>query len=155
MFAYYGAPARTLCLLLALAGILTGTAHAAKQMENINRGVVAVSTGSGIYVGWRLLGTDPANVSFNVYRSGTLVSGLIANSTNFLDTGGSTSSTYTVRPVINGVEQAASESATVWTNPYLAVNLQRPNGGTTPDGVTYDYSPNDLSVGDLDGDGQY
>src|SRR5690606_15921908 len=40
-------------------------------------------------------------------------------------------------------------------NPYLAVNLQRPNGGTTPDGVAYDYIANDLSVGDLDGDGKY
>src|ERR1044071_4618483 len=108
MYARNGALARTLCLLLALAGVFTGTAQAAKQMENINRGVVAVSTGSGIYVGWRLLGTDPAGISFNVYRSGTLVSGPISGSTNFLDTGGSTSSTYTVRPVINSVEQAPS-----------------------------------------------
>src|SRR5688572_23559318 len=156
MSVFTGAYARTLCFsaLLMMLG-LAGTANAAKQMENINRGVVAVSTGSGIYVGWRLLGTDPANISFNVYRGGTLISSPITNSTNYLDTGGSTSATYTVRPIIGGVEQAASETASVWTNPYLAVDLQRPAGGTTPDGVAYTYEPNDLSTADLDGDGQY
>jgi rhamnogalacturonan endolyase len=35
------------------------------------------------------------------------------------------------------------------------VPIQRPAGGTTPDGVAYTYSANDVSVGDLDGDGQY
>jgi rhamnogalacturonan endolyase len=30
-----------------------------------------------------------------------------------------------------------------------------PVGGTTPDNVSYDYSPNDTSVGDVDGDGEY
>ena len=39
--------------------------------------------------------------------------------------------------------------------PYLSVPLQIPAGGTTPDGVSYTYTPNDASVGDLDGDGEY
>src|SRR5690606_34600931 len=32
---------------------------------------------------------------------------------------------------------------------------QQPSGGTTPDGVSYTYTANDASVGDLDGDGNY
>ena len=39
--------------------------------------------------------------------------------------------------------------------PYLRVPLQVPPGGTTPAGEAYTYSPNDTSVGDLDGDGEY
>ena len=39
--------------------------------------------------------------------------------------------------------------------PYLRVPLQIPPGGTTPAGEAYTYSPNDTSVGDLDGDGEY
>ena len=39
-------------------------------MENLGRGVVAVrATETTVYVGWRLLGTDPAEIAFNVYRS--------------------------------------------------------------------------------------
>lgn len=140
------------CLLLAI----TFTAHAQMRMESINRGVVAVRTSSSqVYVGWRLFGTDPSGIGFNVYRGTTLLnSSPITSSTNYVDNT-SSNSTYSVRPVINGVEQAASESAAVWTQQYLQVPLQVPAGGTTPDGVSYTYSPNDCSVGDLDGDGQY
>src|SRR6185312_7678547 len=42
-----------------------------------------------------------------------------------------------------------------WGQNYLDVPISPPAGGTTPDGVSYTYSPNDASVGDLDGDGQY
>ena len=38
---------------------------------------------------------------------------------------------------------------------YVAVKLQKPADGTTPDGQTYTYSANDASVADVDGDGQY
>lgn len=37
----------------------------------------------------------------------------------------------------------------------MDVPIQIPAGGTTPDGVSYTYSANDASVGDLDGDGEY
>lgn len=129
---------------------------AQKQMEKLNRGVVAVRTSSSqVYVGWRMFGTDPSNIAFNVYRGSTKVNSTpITNSTNYVDNT-STTSTYTVRPVINGTEQAASESAAVWAQQYLSIPLQIPAGGTTPDGVAYTYNANDCSTGDLDGDGQY
>ena len=38
-------------------------------MERLNRGLVAIHHGGGrVFVSWRLLGTDPAGVAFNVYR---------------------------------------------------------------------------------------
>lgn len=103
-------------LLLSLMAVLftAPPSVAQKQMERLNRGVVAVRTSSSqVYVGWRMFGTDPSNIAFNVYRGSTKVNSTpITNSTNYVDNT-STTSTYTVRPVINGTEQAASESAAV------------------------------------------
>ncbi|GGH63037.1 rhamnogalacturonan endolyase YesW [Paenibacillus silvae] len=133
-------------------------AHAAgpRQMEFLDRGVVAVKTGNGVFVSWRLLGTEGSNVAFNVYRDGVKVNASpITGSTNLQDTGGTNNSKYTVRAVVGGTEQAASAAASVWGSNYLTVPLQIPAGGTTPDGVAYTYSANDASAGDLDGDGQY
>jgi len=131
-------------------------ASAQKQMERLNRGLVAVRISNDqVYVGWRMFGTDPGGIAFNVYRGSTKVNATpITNSTNYVDNTG-TNSSYTVRPVINGTEQAASESASVWAQQYLSIPLQAPAGGTTPDGVAYTYNANDCSTGDLDGDGQY
>lgn len=127
-----------------------------RQMEFLDRGVVAVKTGTGVFVSWRLLGTEGSNVSFNVYRDGTKVNASpITNSTNLQDASGTSSSKYTVRAVVGGTEQAASAAASVWGNNYLSVPLSIPAGGTTPDGVAYTYSANDASAGDLDGDGEY
>lgn len=136
----------------------TPVTHAAgaRQMEYLDRGVVAVKTGTGVFVSWRLLGTEGSNVSFNVYRDGTKVNATpITNSTNLQDASGTSSSKYTVRAVVSGAEQAASAAASVWGNNYLSVPLSVPAGGTTPDGVAYTYSANDASAGDLDGDGEY
>ena len=125
----------------------------AKQMEDINRGLVSVRSGTGNFVSWRMLGTDPASVSYNLYRGSTRVAS--QSHTNFFDSGAPQGATYTVRAVVGGVEQAASEPALQLSQNFLDVPLQVPAGGTTPDGVSYTYSANDASVGDLDGDGQY
>jgi rhamnogalacturonan endolyase len=142
--------------ILLLLFLTPGRLTAQKQMERLNRGVVAVRTSSSqVYVGWRLFGNDPSGIGFNVYRNSTLLNTTpITNSTNYVDNI-TTNSTYSVRPVINGVEQTASELASVWTQNYVNIPLQIPSGGTTPDGVAYTYSANDCSVGDLDGDGDY
>jgi rhamnogalacturonan endolyase len=137
------------------------------QMERLSRGVVAVRTsGSQVYVGWRLFGTDASGTAFNLYRSSNggaaqLLNGTpLTGSTNFVDTSAPTtqSNAYFVRPVINGAEQAASASFTLPANAptqqYLNIPLQIPPGGTTPSGESYTYTANDLSVGDLDGDGE-
>ncbi|MEJ6979464.1 T9SS type A sorting domain-containing protein [Pedobacter sp. P351] len=134
----------------------TFSGFAQKQMEKLNRGVVAIRTSSSqVYVGWRLFGTDPSTIAFNVYRGTTKVNSTpITTSTNYVDNT-STNSNYTVRPVINGIEQTASEVASVPNTAYLRIPIQQPAGGTTPDGVAYTYQANDCSVADLDGDGTY
>jgi Chitinase A, N-terminal domain. len=134
----------------------TPVVHEARQMESLNRGLVAVKTDNGIYIGWRFLGTDSEGMNFNLYRDGIKVNSKpITDSTNYMDVEGNESSTYYVRTVVNGQEKLQSESATVWNSNHLSIPLQKPEGGKTPDGVAYTYTPIESSVGDLDGDGQY
>jgi rhamnogalacturonan endolyase len=125
-----------------------------RQMENLDRGVVAVKVSNGVFISWRVLGTEAASVTYNLYRGSTKVAA-ITGASNYVDTAGINSSTYSVSAVVGDTEQQKSEVVSVWNSNYLSVPLQIPAGGTTPDGVAYTYSANDCSVGDLDGDGQY
>ncbi|THV36385.1 carbohydrate-binding protein [Glycomyces buryatensis] len=126
------------------------------EVEELTRGVTVVPSGSGRLVSWRLLGTDAQNVAFNVYRDGTKLNGSpLTGATNYLDNGGSSSSQYTVRAVVDGTEgTAAGVEATFNSSGYFNVPLQRPSGGSNPSG-SYSYEANDMSTGDLDGDGDY
>jgi rhamnogalacturonan endolyase len=141
-------------------------------MERLGRGVVAVRSGeSSAYVGWRLLGTDPANVGFNLYRASgvtkpiRLNKALLTKTTDFVDTtiDPTVVNMYTVRAVLGGKELEPSAPFVLAANApiqaFLEVPLQRPGGGEAP-GPTgapmpYTYNANDASVGDLDGDGEY
>ncbi|WP_101256694.1 RICIN domain-containing protein [Streptomyces barkulensis] len=120
----------------------------AKQMEDVDRGLVSVRSGTGNLVSWRLLGTESRDTAFNLYRGGTKVnSSPITGSTNHLDAGAPADASYTVRAVVNGAEQAASGPSLRFTGGnHLDVPLSRP--GST-------YTPVEASPGDLDGDGQY
>jgi hypothetical protein len=150
--------ALTAAAALVLAGLTTGgTAQAAtaRQVEALDRGVVSVHTDTGNLVSWRWLGTDPDDVSFNVYRAGTKVnSAPISGSTNYFHAGAPAQADYTVRAIVGGVEQADSVHAIQFRTGYKDVPITPPAGGTTPDGVAYTYEANDASVGDLDGDGR-
>ena len=125
---------------------------AARVAEKLDRGLVAVPASGGNLVTWRMLGDDPESVTFRLYRGGTLIEETAK--TNYLDAGGSSSSSYEIRAVVNGTETKGG-TASVWANGRLDIPLQKPPGGTTRDGVAYTYAANDASVGDLDGDGQY
>ncbi|WP_416906175.1 rhamnogalacturonan lyase [Micromonospora echinospora] len=128
----------------------------AKQVEDLDRGLISVRSGTGNLVSWRLLGTETSGVSFNLYRGGTKVNGTpITGATNHLDSGAAAGATYTVRAVVDGVEQPPSAPALSFTGGHLDVPIQPPPGGTTPGGEAYTYVANDASVGDLDGDGRY
>jgi hypothetical protein len=96
-------------------------------------------------LGWEYDSANPMRISYNVYRNGTLVQN-VTNSTNLLDASGNAQAMYTVRPVIDGVEGAASAPATPWAQNYLRIPLMQPGSS---------YSANDASTGDADGDGVY
>lgn len=143
------------CLSLAAAGLAQAQPHQPRQMERLDRGVVALATPSGVFASWRLLGTEPAGVRFNVYRDGQLVNREPQALTNLVDAQGRTDSLYSVRAVVGGHELPPSAAVAPWSQPYLRVPLQKPEGGMSPDGVAYRYEANDGAAADLDGDGQY
>ncbi|MEV5497480.1 rhamnogalacturonan lyase [Nonomuraea fuscirosea] len=143
-------------LALAATAVPVHAAPPTKQMEDLDRGLISVRSGSGNLVSWRLLGTDPDGVTFNLYRGSARIASGLATSTNYLDDGAAADSSYTVRAVTGGAEQPASPASRRFTGgAYLDVPIQPPQGGTTPDGVGYTYSANDAGVGDMDGDGTY
>ena len=149
------------------------------QMEKLGRGVVAVPStngGTGRLVTWRMLGTDdPYNTTFDVLRNNErLASNLKV--TNYMDTSGNASSTYRVVTKVDGVAVDTTDAVQAWTNVYMKLPLDRPaNGVTKPyyttngsvskgnfveldyreSGQEYSYTPNDCSLGDVDGDGEY
>jgi hypothetical protein len=130
-------------------------AFAQRKMERLNRGVVAVRSGSSVFISWRLLGLDPSGIGFNIYRSANggaavkLNSSVLTAGTNYTDNAANLtqSNSYYVKPVINGAEQAASGAYTLVANaadkPCFTVPLR---AGTLIHFVW---------VGDLDGDGEY
>jgi rhamnogalacturonan endolyase len=126
-----------------------------KQVERLDRGVVALHTSTGNFVSWRLLGPDPSGLAFNVYRDGKKLNPAPLQATNFTDPGAPAGAGYSVRPVLDGVEQAATSSGPAWDKPFKTIPLQKPADGVTPDGKRYAYGVGDGSAADLDGDGVY
>lgn len=79
------------CAALAAASFVS-MAPAALAVENLDRGMIAIRTGeTSVYLGWRLLASDPATRVFNVYRSTNggapvkLNETPMADGTNFVD----------------------------------------------------------------------
>ncbi len=133
----------------------------AREMEKLNRGLVAVKATSGVYLSWRVLGSESlATTAYDIYKKGTstkiaTVEG--GKATNYTDSSGTASSEYQV--VVSGQQPVDDEWVTPWTGYYSRSGNQAgykdllfeaPAGGSD-----YTYTADDMSVGDLDGDGEY
>ena len=131
------------------------------QMEKLDRGLVALPAQDlGIFLCWRLLGTDSKNVCFDVERDGKIIAHQV-KLTNYTDRKGSSANTYRIISYQNEprmdapAESEVSKAVKPWNDLYHSLPINRPAGGVTPDGKSYEYTPNDCSVGDVDGDGEY
>lgn len=154
----------TTCFFLLSIGIFAqpNYDYSVLKHEKLGRGVVAIRENSQtVFVSWRYLSSDPMNVGFNVYRNGIkLTKEPIVKGTFFKDSDTDFSKkVYTVKPVIQGKEQEElSDTYIISANApigYINIPLDKPAEGVTPSGDKYSYSPNDTSIGDVDGDGQY
>ena len=135
-----------------------------RQMEKLDRGLIAIKTDGGVYLSWRLFdsednifGSADKNVSFNVYRDGKKISE-VATKTNYVDS--TVGTNYSVAPVINGVEGEKCNPVTAYNNSYFDIPLLKPDDETIYDPsnnklATYSFFPADCSTGDVDGDGEY
>lgn len=128
-----------------------------RQMEILDRGLIAIKTESGVFISWRLNAYEAAeNMEFNIYADGKKLNiSPITDSTNYFDKEGSLETVYEVRGVLGGKEEDKGTKIKPLSTPYLEIPLDKPAPYTTPDGNTYEYTANDASVADLDGDGEY
>ncbi|WP_029231001.1 rhamnogalacturonan lyase family protein [Butyrivibrio sp. VCB2006] len=112
---------------------------------------------SGVYLSWRSFPKDfsgkELTTTFDVFRNGEqIASGLKV--TNLVDEAGSASDTYRVVGSNDSSLGLNSVDTSVWANQYMEFALNKPEDETMPDGSTCTYTANDMSVGDLDGDGE-
>lgn len=133
----------------AIIAAMPAAAQTTRQIEKLDRGLVAVpAEGGGNHVSWRLLATDPGGKAFTLYRDGRPIAKIgPKGATSVLDRQGGPASHYALG--------ARGPTVTPWAGGYLAIPLDKPADRTAPDGQTYSYGANDASVGDLDGDGRY
>jgi rhamnogalacturonan endolyase len=142
-------------LFLAACCLVASTAMGQRKMEYLDRGLVAVNNNKGaIAVSWRLLVTDAQDIAFNLYRitlnTAVKVNDMpLAGPTFFTDTlaNRGLDNSYYLKVVERGREGDKSNTFLIKANapPFLSIALKTPSG----------YAPNDASVADLDGDGNY
>lgn len=132
----------------ALALLVSMGANAQRFTDKLDRGLVAVKTTKGVYCSWRIQTDEYYDVKYNLYRDGTRVNAEPLDVSNFTDASGSESSQYTVKAVLNGVEQQASKAATVFKSNYKEIKIKHDAS------LKATYEPNDACCADVDGDGE-
>ncbi len=133
-----------------------------EQLEKLNRGLVAVKTNNGIFLSWRLLleevsgysDTGMTGTDYVIYKNDIRYA-VVTDSTNYLDKDGKSEDVYAIAPMKDSVEGEVCRKVSAWETNYLDIPLKCPEGGVTPSGEEYVYHANDMSIGDVDGDGEY
>ena len=127
----------------------------------------------GVYLSWRAFEADldednNVTTTFTLYRDGVEIDSNL-KVTNLIDPAGTANSVYKVVGSNDSELGLTAKDTVVWANKYLELNLYAPAAGVTPDhgNPIYDkegnvsgyidgnhtYEANDMSVGDLNGDG--
>jgi rhamnogalacturonan endolyase len=125
--------------------------------ETLDRGLVALAADGGrVYLGWRLLKTDPTDVAFDVYRQtagekpAKLNAQPLRRTTDFVDEQAprGRENSWSVRAIVNGREQQPSSAVTLPANApaqaYRSIQLKQDVR-----------SVDRVGIGDLNGDGAY
>lgn len=144
-------------------------AHAQRFTDNLDRGLVAVPTGSTTgstsnLVTWRRLADEYYGVTYNLYKNGTLKASGLTNTCYNDASSAPPTTTYQVAAVVNEVEQDKCDAITPWAQHVTKQNGRYCGGyldialaavyDRNGDDVSSNYSPNDAEMADLDGDGQ-
>jgi len=152
--------ARSVLALLVLFGGAVCASAQPRQMDRLGRGVVAFRDGDAVYLSWRLLGTDPEDIRFEVFRSTDGGPDIRVNrtsirtSTNFVDDSAdlTRTNTYTVKARTAEVWLKPSAPVSVAANaPQFAEQAHR----RIPLAPLPNHSVHLAWVGDLDGDGEF
>ena len=139
--------------------IVATTMSAQRHTDRLDRGLVAIpansngGSGSGNFISWRIFAEEYYDVTYNLYCNGKLLKeGLTVS--NFCHTAGNATSKYQVAAVVRGVEQERCAEVTRWNNGYLDIPAKPVLDRNGKDVTTSQgYILNDVSLGDVDGDG--
>ena len=138
---------KLLILFLTVLLSVATDANAQRVIDKLDRGMVAVKTTGGVFVSWRIQSDEYYDVTYNLYRNGSLVAENLTTS-NYTDAAGSTSDQYAVEAVKRGVKQPKSAAVTPWANSYLEITPKHDKS------ITSTLVPNDACCADVDGDGE-
>lgn len=139
--------------------IVATTMSAQRHTDRLDRSLVAIpansngGSGSGNFISWRIFAEEYYDVTYNLYCNGKLLKeGLTVS--NFCHTAGNATSKYQVAAVVRGVEQERCAEVTRWNNGYLDIPAKPVLDRNGKDVTTSQgYILNDVSLGDVDGDG--
>ena len=134
-------------LLFSMMGI-----QAQRHTDKLDRGLVAMPSGSGNFISWRIFGEEYYDTQYNLYRDGVKVNEEPLTVSNYTDKEGKAASKYQVAAIVRGVEQERCAEVTRWSAQYKDISIK---GVTNRNGkdVTSKYEINDISLGDVTGDG--
>ena len=141
-------------LIMFALSIVDSDCYGQRQMEKLNRGLVAVKqTDDSVFLSWRLFGTEPDEIAFNIYRVAEgkdpvrINDKPVVDSTNYIDKSVKVDdgTKYYVSPVLGGKELPSCKPVSMWDDQYLEIPIKPIDG----------YYPGDASIADLDGDGEY
>ena len=123
-----------------------------ERAVSLDRGLIAMCSEKGVYLSWRLMcsednifGNAQKNTAFHVFRDDVEIAEVLS-STNYYDPEGSDSSVYSVLPSSGPMSSSVVPFSS--GKNYFEIPLIRPSASQFGD-----YTINDVSTGDLDGDG--
>ena len=142
---------KILLLSTLLLGLAMGT-HAQRTTDKLDRGLVAVPSGNGSFVSWRIFGEEYYDTEYNLYRDGVKVNDTPLRVSNYIDAAGKAGSKYQVAAVVRGVEQAKCAEVARQNQQYIEFAVKPVTDRDGKD-MTADCNINDIALADLDGDG--
>ena len=126
-----------------------------RQQETINRGLVAFNTEDGTtFISWRYF-SDEAGMKYQLFRNDEKMVETLKTH-HVLPIRSKDTDTYQVK-VVNaaGAVVETSETVNPYTTSFIKVPLTKPDGSSVVSNNSNSYTPNDVSAGDVDGDGAY
>ena len=132
------------------------TGHDKRAREKEKEGGIEnkAAAPDGVFCSWRLLGTEPYETKFYLYRDGVKVSEEPIAATNYLDAQGTADSEYYVEAQAPNGKTSVSGAVRPLAKPYLEIKTERPDdwkNDRDPKSRPMRYQLGNMSAADLDG----
>ncbi len=151
---------KVILLFVLISFIFHANVYGKDLKESLDRGMISLPIDdSSLYIGWRFLKSDDETRSFDLYcKDGNKL--LKLNSEKLIKT-----TDYVLHNfknyigktiyLVNEQKQLIDSTSISIDKSYFSVPIHKPKNGITPNGEEYSYTANDVTIGDLTGNGQY